>query len=102
MGEILFSFNERGFDFDALDVGGGDALVTIRLGNETIREFRFPAYKIWNIAAHAADIVDGLMEKNDRGLLIAGSTGFGGNVYSPAPNVPEIAQDDSSPEGHHG
>ena len=78
--EIIFSFCERGFDFDALDVGNGDARVTIRRGNATLREFLWPAYKIWNIAAHASDIVDGLLKDDDSGLQIAGSTGLGGNV----------------------
>jgi hypothetical protein len=82
-GHVYFSFNRRAFDFDAVDVGGGEALVTVRLGNETLRQFRFPAYKIWNIPAHADDIVDGILVGDDWGLRIAGSDGLGGNAYPP-------------------
>jgi len=81
--KTVFSFNERGFDFDAVDIGGGDALITIRRGNETVRELKFPAYKVYNIAAHANDIVDGLLEESDRGLQIAGSDGLGGEAMTP-------------------
>jgi len=48
-----------------------------------VRDFLFPSYKIWNIAAHADDIIDGLEQGNDKGLFIAGSDGLGGNLYEP-------------------
>lgn len=40
----------------------GDALVEIFKDGIKLREFMFPAYKIWNIAAHFRDIVDGEIE----------------------------------------
>jgi hypothetical protein len=55
----------------------GDALIEITFGGEIIRKFIFPAYKIWNIQAHFADIVDGEIEKNDSGYRMAASTGIG-------------------------
>ncbi len=58
----------------------GDALVEIRYQNKLIREFLFPSYKIYNIAAHFHDIVDGELSKDDkeRGYRIAASTGLEG------------------------
>ena len=61
----------------------GEALIEIKRDGKLVKEFLFPAYKIWNIAAHTQDIVDGLKKESDSGLLIAGSDGLGGNAYSP-------------------
>lgn len=73
-----------GYMFEAwyLHKPKGDALVRITQDEKIVREFFWPAYKIWNIAAHEMDIIDGLERDTDDGLLIAGSTGLGGNVYS--------------------
>ena len=60
----------------------GEALVQIIKGNKMVKEFLFPAYKVFNIAAHADDIIDGLEQESDSGLFIAGSTGLGGNVFN--------------------
>lgn len=62
----------------------GDALVEIRKspGGEIVKEFVFPAYKVWNIQMHAPDIVKDL----EAGLRVAASTGFGGTVL---PEVPD-------------
>ncbi len=57
-----------------------DALVEIFKEGELVRKFTFPAYKIWNIAAHFSDIVDSEIEKNTNGYEQAASTGFGGHV----------------------
>ena len=59
----------------------GSALIQITKDNKMVREFLFPAYKIFNIIAHAEDIIERLEQKSDSGLFIAGSTGFGGNVF---------------------
>jgi hypothetical protein len=37
-----------------------DALIEIFKAEELVKSFLWPAYKIWNIAAHAQDIIDGL------------------------------------------
>jgi hypothetical protein len=58
----------------------GDALIEIQKDGAIFREFKYPAYKIWNIAAHFTDIVDGELENSDIGYRTAGSTGFGGVV----------------------
>ncbi len=58
-----------------------DALIEIEKDGKLIKEFLFPAYKIFNISAHADDIIDGLEEDSNRGLRIAGSNGLGGNSY---------------------
>jgi len=48
-----------------------DALVEIFKDGKPLRQFRFPAYKVWNIAAHFRDIVDGEIEKSASGYEMA-------------------------------
>ncbi len=83
--KIAFEGEKRGYRFVGtyLTEPKGDALIEIFKGDVMVREFLFPAYKVWNIAAHADDIVDGLEEDSDSGLREAGSDGLGGNVYQP-------------------
>ena len=59
----------------------GDALVEILKDGQPLRQFTFPAYTIWNIAAHFKDIVDGEIEKSANGYAMAASDGLGG--YAP-------------------
>ncbi len=68
----------RGFTVKAsyLKEPKGDALVEIYREGEPYRRFLFPAYKIWNIAAHFDDIVSGEIEGNYSGYDMAGWTGF--------------------------
>lgn len=53
-----------------------DALVEVRKDGGLLREFLFPAYKIWNLAAHFDDIIDGELEGNNSGYQAAAWTGF--------------------------
>ena len=78
-----FEGEEKGYVFSGyyLHEPKGDALIEIKKDNKIIKEFLFPAYKIWNIPAHAKDIVEGLEKESEEGLLIAGSDGLGGNAY---------------------
>lgn len=81
--KVAFEIEKKGYTFKAtLIEPKNDALVEIFKGNNLIKEFLFPAYKIWNIAAHLDDIIDGLEEESDYGLHIAGSDGLGGNCYT--------------------
>jgi len=81
--KVAFEKTEGGYTFKAtyLKEPKGDALVEIHKGDELKKEFLFPAYKIWNIAAHAYDIAAGLDRGSEAGLYVAGSDGLGGNVY---------------------
>jgi hypothetical protein len=54
----------------------GDALIRIFKDNELIKEFLFPAYKIWNIAAHFSEIVDSEIENSTRGYEMAAWNGI--------------------------
>lgn len=70
---------DRGFTVKAWYLkkpNDGDALIEIYKDEKLVREFNFPAYKIWNIAAHFSDIVDGELENNANGYKIAGSNGI--------------------------
>jgi len=58
----------------------GDCLVKITKGSDLIREFLYPAYKVWNIAAHAEEIIDSEIERCMEGYQRAGSDGLGGGV----------------------
>ena len=76
--ELVFDLTDRGFNVKAwyLNDDSGDALVKITKNGKLHREFKWPAYKIFNISAHFKDIVDGELEKtNDKlsGYKIAGS-----------------------------
>jgi len=75
-------FVEQGYRFVSKELDKGESEVTISdpEGN-MVKRFRWPTYKIFNISAHARDIVEGLKEGTSAGLYIAGSTGLGGNVY---------------------
>jgi hypothetical protein len=78
-----FDIYDRGYNVKAwyLSEPKGDALIEITKGNVFLRKFLFPAYKIWNIAAHFKDIVDGEIDKNImNGYRMAASDGFGGTV----------------------
>ena len=74
--EPVFELEERGYKVTVWNLkdNKGDAVVEITRGEELIREFLFPAYKVYNIAAHFSDIVDSEIQKNDTGYRIAGST----------------------------
>ena len=78
--EEAFACKDRGFTVKAYylrEPNDGDALVEIYRDEKPYRRFLFPAYKIWNIAAHFADIVDEEIEGNYSGYDLAGWTGFG-------------------------
>lgn len=57
-----------------------DALVEIFKGETLLKSFLFPAYKIWNIPAHAEDILSGLDQGNDSGLKMAAWNGIDGAI----------------------
>lgn len=82
--KVAFEGERQGFVFKGtyLKEPKGDALIEISKDDKIVREFLFPAYKIWNIAAHADDIANSLKNESDEGLYIAGSDGLGGNAYS--------------------
>ena len=81
--KVAFEFNDGEYTFKAtyLEEPKGDSLIEITKGEELVKEFLFPSYKIWNIAAHSSDIVEGLRKESDAGLRVAGSDGLGGNFY---------------------
>jgi len=81
--KVVFEIKEKEYHFKAtyLQEPRGEALVEIFKDGKIVREFLFPSYKIYNIAAHIDDIIDGLENGNDSGLIEAGTTGLGGNVY---------------------
>ena len=85
--EVAFDNESHGYRFVATYLKtadgkqSGDALIEVFRGEKAVRSFMFPAYKTWNIAAHAQDIAAGLDEESDDGLRVAGSDGLGGNAY---------------------
>lgn len=80
---LIYHIKERGYSVKAWYLkqpNNGDALVKIFKGKALLRDFLFPAYKIYNIAAHFSDIVQSEIDKNIEGYKVAASTGFGGSV----------------------
>lgn len=81
MQELAFNITERGYRIRAYWGEASDAKVTIHKGDELFKEFEYPAYKIFNLAAHFSDIVDGIIADDvNSGFAVAGSTGLGGCV----------------------
>ena len=53
----------------------------ISRGVDTLREFTYPGYKVWNLFAHANEIIDDLLGDDDgSGFRAAGSDLLGGCV----------------------
>lgn len=67
----------------------GDAMIQVFKDGDEWRRFLFPAYKIWNIAAHFNDIVDGEIEGHARGYEMAAWTGFPCTVFTLTGNCGE-------------
>ena len=69
---------DRGFTARAsyLLEPAGEALVEIERDGKPYRRFLYPAYKVWNIAAHFSDIVSGEIEGDFSGYDMAGWNGF--------------------------
>lgn len=84
---------ERGFTVRAfyLSEPRGEALVEIEREGQPYRRFLWPAYKVWNIAAHFSDIVSGEIEGNFSGYDAAGWTGFTVIQPTPLPPTPETS-----------
>lgn len=77
----VFDINDRDFNVKAWYLKGMvDALIELRFKDNLVRSLIYPAYKIYNIAAHFSDIVDSEINNDKRGYEIAGSTGLGGVV----------------------
>lgn len=53
-----------------------EALVEIFKDGEKVRDFLFPAYRVWNIAAHFSDIVDSEIAQNADGYEMAAWPGI--------------------------
>lgn len=81
--KVAYNENISDYRFKAtfLHEPPGDALIEIFKNDVLVREFLFPSYKVWNIPAHAHDIIEGLDMGNDSGLFVAGNDGLGGNSY---------------------
>lgn len=69
---------DRGYTVKAsyLKQPKGDALIEIFKDGDPLRAFLFPAYKVWNIAAHFSDIVDGEIAGDARGYEMAAWNGI--------------------------
>ena len=82
IGDLYFQTDPyRDCTIIAVKVDGGDARVMVKRGEETLREFIYPAYKVWNLEAHNSDIIDDLLGDNDgSGFAVAGSDLLGGCV----------------------
>lgn len=79
--KVAFETEARGLKFVAtyLIHPKGEALIELSRDGQMVKSLLWPAYKIWNIAAHADDIAADIED----GLTGAGVVGFGANVYQP-------------------
>jgi hypothetical protein len=77
--KLAFEVEDRGFTIKAF-WGSPDARIEITRQGKLYKKFSYPAYKIFNLAAHFSDIVDSELRGDDEGYKIAGSTGLGGVI----------------------
>mgnify|MGYP001571599734 CR=1 FL=1 len=61
MADPVFKVEHRGFTAEAHRVDGSHAHVTVRRDGQPFKEFDYPAYRIWNVAAHFHDMVDEIL-----------------------------------------
>jgi len=88
-GDLIYETKpDRGFVFRAWDLpeSTGEALIEVERDGKLVREFHFPAYKVYNIAAHSHDIIQSELDQDAEGYWAAGSTGLGGNVFRRSPS----------------
>jgi len=78
---VAFETEARGLKFVAtyLTAPKDKALIEISRDGQMVKSLLWPAYKVWNIAAHADDVAADIED----GLTTAGAVGFGANVYQP-------------------
>jgi urease gamma subunit len=78
---VAFKTEARGLKFVAtyLTHPKSEALIEISRDGQMVKSLLWPAYKVWNIAAHADDIAADIED----GLTTAGVVGFGANAYQP-------------------
>ena len=93
-GTELFNITYRDFNVKAWYLKDtateqGDALFRITKSDGSFKEAFYPAYKIYNIAAHVEEIIDSEINGDMTGYLIAGSDGLGGCV------LPQLAPERS-------
>jgi type II restriction/modification system DNA methylase subunit YeeA len=76
--KLAFEQSDRGYSITAyyLETPKADALVEIKYEETMIRKFIYPAYKIWNLAAHFSDIVDSEIVGNMDGYEMASWCGI--------------------------
>jgi len=58
-----------------------DALIEVMKDGQPLRQFLFPAYKIYNLQAHFRDIVDSEIENSANGYEMAAWNGISGAVF---------------------
>jgi hypothetical protein len=78
--KLAFKEEYKGFVAEAYWGDGPDARVIVTRDGQPFKEFKYPAYKIFNIQAHWMDIVEGELVNSDAGYRIAGSDMLGGCV----------------------
>jgi hypothetical protein len=81
--KLAFERNEnyKGYNIKAWylkEPNNGNALIEIFKDGKIIREFNFPAYKIYNLAAHFEDIVESEIAQNTKGYEEAAWDGISG------------------------
>lgn len=69
-----------GYTMKAVEAPEGNALVEMFKDGQSVRRFLYPAYKVWNLAAHFSDLVDSEVAGDMDGYALAGSDGLGGCV----------------------
>ena len=78
--KLAFEKEYKGFKIKAFWGDEPDAYIEITKEGKEYRIFSYPGYKIFNLAAHFEDIIEGELKNSDIGYKIAGSDGLGGTI----------------------
>ena len=67
--KVAFVTNpDRGYTITAsylLEPNKRDALVEVCKNGAVVKEFLYPAYRVWNIAAHSGEVVDAAVVEDE-------------------------------------
>lgn len=65
LGKLAYEHSDRGYTVRCWYglTPADDAHIEITKGEETVKVFDYPSYRIWNIAAHFHDIVNDLVTR---------------------------------------
>ena len=60
-----FAFTDRGYNVQCFYGSAQESLIVVTRDGVPHVQFRYPSYRIWNIAAHFNEMVDNWLERSE-------------------------------------